>query len=341
MLHRAVFGRVWNAPTAAWPRLERRAARIVARHATVLMNPACGVCGSALLQTVVAGTRPIGRRLYPGAPTLPFGATQLPLFYRECQTCGAARIAPKFRDAIVDGVGATSPEATVDHLMEDPAYVADKQRSIAAHCERTGVARFRSERDSVLDVSCGAGVGLAVLRDRFGWRDCRGIECDPTAAHIARRRRGLDFACGLLHTVSLPEGHFDLVVLDNTLEHHADPKQAMQLVRKALRRGGAALIVVPNFHGRTVELLGIDYWNLNWGHWHYFTAQSLTRLLHEAAFEVDRVQCDGVEQVTADRLGTAAQVDAHVELSGAAAAALAPHDRRLRGDYLTVLAVAV
>lgn len=340
--HGVVFGRVHNAAPAAFRELERRAARITARHEAVLTMPGCAVCGAdaAALRTAVAGTRPFGRRLYPGAPALPFGVVRLPLLYRECGTCGAARIAPTFRDRWIDAVGATSPEAAADHWMEDPAYVEDKQRSIATHCERADVARFRSARNSVLDVSSGAGVGLEVLRECFGWRDCRGIECDPTAVRIARERRGLDVAQGLLHTVALPEGHFDLAVLDNTLEHHADPRQALRLVRRALRRGGAVLIVVPNFHGHSVELLGIDYWNLNWGHWHYFTPQSLARLLRDAGFAVERLQCSGVEQVTADRLGAVAQVGAHVELDGDAVAALAPHDRRMRGDYVSALAIA-
>ncbi|MBL9075897.1 MAG: class I SAM-dependent methyltransferase [Planctomycetes bacterium] len=266
---------------------------------------------------------------------------RLPLLYRECTTCGAARIAPTFHATWIDGIDTTNQDATTAHWMEDPAYVADKQRSVTVHCERADIDRFRSGRGSVLDVSCGAGVGLEVLRDRFGFADCRGVECDPTAVRIARERRGLDVVRGLLHTAPLPEAHFDLAVLDNTLEHHADPRQAIRLVRRALRRGGAVLIVVPNFHGRTVELLGIDYWNLNWGHWHYFTAQSLARLLNDAAFALERVACTGVERITVERLGEAAQVDAHIELDGVAAMALPPGEQRLRGDYLSAVAVAV
>lgn len=224
--------------------------------------------------------------------------------------------------------------------MEDPGYVADKQRSIVTHCERAAVGRFRSSRNSVLDVSCGAGVGLAVLRDRLGWHDCRGIECDPVAVRIARERRGLDLAHGLLHTVDLPARHFDLVVMDNALEHHAQPRRALERVRHTLRPGGAVLIVVPNFHGHTVEQMGLDYWNMNWGHWHYFTAGSLARLLAATSFTLERVYCTGIEDVTAARFGGTTPADAHAELDGASASALAAHERPLRGDYLTALAVA-
>ena len=249
LAYRLLTGTVHDAPAAQWPRLLARATRIVARHAEVFLHPTCGVCGGDTLQPAVAGSRPIGLRLHPGGRRIPFGALRLPLIYKQCVDCGAARIAPTFRDTWIDNFDERAPSTAATHWMEDLGYVEDKQRSIATHYERAGIDRFRSDRNSVLDVSCGAGVGLAVLRDRFGWRDCQGVECDPEAVRIANEQRGLIVAHGLLHTVDLPANHFDLVVMDNALEHHANPRQALQLVRRALRPGGAVLIVVPNFHG--------------------------------------------------------------------------------------------
>ncbi|MGE3172002.1 MAG: methyltransferase domain-containing protein [Planctomycetota bacterium] len=332
-------GRVGNAAASEWPRLAARAAALAARTPDVLVRRECAVCGGTSLRVAAAGWRPPGAQLYPGGRRIPRRARRVPLIYEQCAACGAARINPTFRDDWIDGVeAAAAPPAT--HWMEDPAYVADKQASVLAHCERMQVQRFRSERNAALDVSCGAGVGLAALRDRLDWRDCRGTECDPAAVRIAREVRGLDVQQGLVHRVALPAGAFDLAVLDNALEHHADPLAALRAVRAALRPGGAALVIVPNFDGHTVAHLGVDYWNLNWGHWHYFTLPSLARLLTTAGLCPERAYCEGVEAPTAIALG-AAPAGTFVELDGAAIAAVPPLERRLRGDYLTVLAVAV
>ncbi|HEX5052251.1 MAG TPA: methyltransferase domain-containing protein [Planctomycetota bacterium] len=319
---------------------EAAADRIALHCPEVLQHHACGVCGARDLRYVCSGRRLLGRRLYAGAPRLPRSARRLPSNYRECKQCGAARISPAPRREWIDfDPGPANPNTA--HWMEEPDYVEDKQRSVAVHHERLGLTRFQSERCSVLDVSCGSGVGLATMRDRFAWRDCRGVECDPVAAGAARAWRGLDVQQGLVYDSVLPDAHHDLVMFDNSLEHHAEPRLALRRARRTLRPGGAVAIVVPNWHGLAVEILASQYWNLNWGHWHYFTVQSLAGVLHSESLQLVRAYCDGVEEAVAARLEHCLPPGVVVDLDGTAIAALPRTERVFRGDYITLLAVAV
>jgi SAM-dependent methyltransferase len=51
---------------------------------------------------------------------------------------------------------------------------------------------------------------------------------------------------GSYETADLPEGYFDVVSMQDCLEHFPDPLGALEKTRRILRPGGALLAVTPN-----------------------------------------------------------------------------------------------
>ena len=107
-------------------------------------------------------------------------------------------------------------------------------------------------------------------------------------------------------TVGVPEAEmeafaaagrrFDLVWLDNVLEHVPRPRQVLQRVRGVLEPGGLLLIEVPNDNSplhrylESRELIERPFWQAWPEHLSYFTSESLQRLLAAHGFEVvDRI----------------------------------------------------
>lgn len=111
---------------------------------------------------------------------------------------------------------------------------------------------FRAGSDAdidVLDVGCGYGYVAVELARRC--RRVVGIEPSPFLAGAARRVVALS---GLSNVELRPDSveqlddssAFDLVVLDNVLEHLPRQDHALSLIVRALRPGGLLYIVVPN-----------------------------------------------------------------------------------------------
>src|SRR6202040_2799794 len=98
----------------------------------------------------------------------------------------------------------------------------------------------------ILDVGCGDGFHLRLLRDfgPAGW-SLEGVDASPRAVEAARRA-GLTVHQGTVETVSLPEAHYDLVLLIATIEHVDDPPGVLRAVRRLLRPGGRVVIVTDN-----------------------------------------------------------------------------------------------
>jgi len=107
----------------------------------------------------------------------------------------------------------------------------------------------QSSRGRLLDVGCGSGGFLAEMRS-LGW-DVRGVEPDPSAVRVARKRWGLDVACGTLEAGRFREGSFDVVTLSHVIEHLPDSIGTLRECGRVLAPDGRLVVVTPN-----IESLG-------------------------------------------------------------------------------------
>lgn len=108
----------------------------------------------------------------------------------------------------------------------------------------TPIAQLR-----VLDVGCGYGYTSVELA-----RQCRqvvGIDASNMLIEHARvlrlqsQLRNIEFYCHPaeeLHDIA----HYDLVILDNVLEHLPDQPAALRRISQSLKPGGVVFILVPN-----------------------------------------------------------------------------------------------
>jgi SAM-dependent methyltransferase len=95
----------------------------------------------------------------------------------------------------------------------------------------------------ILEVGAGTGSNLSMLQ-RFGQLDA--IEPDAGARALASRRGGFRVAGGMLpDDIDLPDGHYDLIVLLDVLEHVDDDAGSLRVLRNKLAPGGRIVLTVP------------------------------------------------------------------------------------------------
>ncbi|MBB5684058.1 methionine biosynthesis protein MetW [Sphingobium boeckii] len=127
----------------------------------------------------------------------------------------------------------------------------------------------------VLDVGCGDGALMAVLRDRLGV-DARGLEIDPENVSSAVAR-GLSVIQGNAEAdlVDYPDDSFDYAILSQTLQTTMRPDLVLE---QLLRIGRQAFVSFPNFAHWRVRL------SLLWG-----GRMPVTRLLPVAWYETPNI----------------------------------------------------
>jgi len=135
----------------------------------------------------------------------------------------------------------------------------------------------------LLDVGCSSGEKLQTFRKR-GF-EVFGVDMAADAIKRANDRFGDGFSCGKLEDVHYESDSFDVVRIDNTLEHIQKPKELLQEIRRILRPGGLLLVYVPNGESLTMHLLK-GYSINSWIPFHIalYSPKTLRSLLSEAGF---------------------------------------------------------
>lgn len=262
----------------------------------------------------------------------------LVLRYKRCRHCGLVFInpLPSFSDVDVHSFDGECNIVAWREIDWDE-YAEDKLKFIGFYYKQLGLDSVRLH-NRVLDVSCGPGVTLDYLRKK-GW-EVTGVDPDRFSQRKAREVFGLEIHNGLITDLDLPGEYFDLIIMDNSLEHYFDPLSALLTAFRLLRKGGALCIVVPNSDGLSTSYCGQ---NLHWGHWYAYCPKTLSQILHQIGFLIDGLIADqgGVipQQVVDLGVDTSAYIEGlSYRFSGPETAAKIA-EKNIFADYFSIIAV--
>jgi SAM-dependent methyltransferase len=92
-------------------------------------------------------------------------------------------------------------------------------------------------------------------------------------------------------TEAFDEGSFDLVYMNDVIEHLRDPVSEIDAIRRRIVPGGAIFVVTMNMRGLTPRLRGAK-WGVvtNPTHFWFYDETSLTATLRAAGFDRMEVQ---------------------------------------------------
>jgi SAM-dependent methyltransferase len=174
---------------------------------------------------------------------------------RECPRCGIGVTHPRLEgDALARHYPSDYDQW---HRQKNSVFALGMQvlTRIRASLPPYGAFMSRGHGD-LLDVGCGRG-DLAALFGLMGWA-AHGLDVSPAAVEAARAA-GVDAYVGTVASAPWPDGSFDLVVMNHSLEHMPDPMAALVHIRRLLRPGGTLIVAVPNWESWQRRLFG-TYW---------------------------------------------------------------------------------
>lgn len=189
----------------------------------------------------------------------------------------------------------------VEYSEEELSYFRMKNRQVERVADRVwsklgGLQR----RPRLLDVGCGEGFALAYFRER-GY-EVRGFDYSEYGIRKFNPDRLADFSRGDVFDllgVEIDRGTvYDLVLLDNVLEHVLEPETLLERLHALVAASGVLCLEVPNdfspMQGLLLSHRIVDrpYWLKPPIHISYFTAASLRRVAEEKGWVVETIIAD-------------------------------------------------
>jgi 2-polyprenyl-3-methyl-5-hydroxy-6-metoxy-1,4-benzoquinol methylase len=189
------------------------------------------------------------------------------------------------------------PEEHWEYFQKQHVQIPDNLRALSV------LNAHFPQRGKLLEVGSFCGIFLDRIR-ADGW-DAVGLEPFRAVADYSRHTYGLNIVDGVLPRPELPDGSFDAVVMLHVIEHMPDPMANLVELRRLLRPGGMLVVETPRFDSLMFRLLGRRERSISAcdGHIYLFTVQTLSRMLEEAGFKVERVDLVG-RTLTLQRLMT-------------------------------------
>lgn len=140
------------------------------------------------------------------------------------------------------------------------------------------------EKRRMLDVGSALGDSLAEAK-KLGWKKVEGVELSEYAAKESRKR-GLKVKIGTLCDAKYSSDRFDVVTLQDVIEHVKNPLPEMEEVYRVLKPGGIVFLVTPDIGGWWARLLGPFWYHYKPGeHIMYFSQATLRNVLKKSKFK--------------------------------------------------------
>lgn len=194
-----------------------------------------------------------------------------------CSNCGLIFVNPRDNENTISN-------QYQDNLTSPISYYQVTAKTDAINFnKRLDWIESKMSRGKVLDIGCNVGTFLELSKNR-GW-EVMGIEPNKKACEICNSK-GLNVRCGLFgHEMakSLEGNRFDLITLNDTIEHFTHPVEMVRMIAACIRQNGFLAISTPNVDNILARIFQIKPKE----HLFYFNKSTLSRFLEGAGFKIE------------------------------------------------------
>lgn len=169
--------------------------------------------------------------------------------------------------------------------MVDEKYVEEEfGRRLSARSILKKLGKFKKHGNKLLDIGCCTGFLLDEAKN-MGW-DTFGVELSAWASRYAAEKFNLKIYNMPLEKAAFPNEYFDIVIMQDTIEHLHHPRQMLLEINRILKTNGMLYINTPDIESFISKILKAKWWGINQFHLYYFSKKSLSEILNLSGFFV-------------------------------------------------------
>ena len=144
----------------------------------------------------------------------------------------------------------------LEEYYEEVEASFEKRKELGYKDVTEKIAGFLNKGDKVLEIGCGTGPKLRILRDEYGF-EVDGLEISPIASKY-HEKHNLNVQIESIESFEAEDEHYDCVFMWSVADHFADPMAAFKKCADLLKPGGTFLMASINTDGFDHAITGLD-----------------------------------------------------------------------------------
>jgi 2-polyprenyl-3-methyl-5-hydroxy-6-metoxy-1,4-benzoquinol methylase len=210
-----------------------------------------------------------------------------------CKNCKLVYASP--RDKEIVSKGEYTKVKSIDYISGKKEKIIDAKRIITVikkELEEKGnrnKKKTKKKKLKMLDIGCFAAFLLTeAKKNNF---EVYGIEPSKWAADYNKKVLKIEnMLCGTIDNSSFRDSFFDVIVLNEVIEHLHDPNKMINFCNKKLKKNGIMVIIAPDFASIHSKLMKEKWWFIEKVHLYYFTRKTMQELLEKNNFSGIRIK---------------------------------------------------
>ncbi|KKN62288.1 hypothetical protein LCGC14_0513480 [marine sediment metagenome] len=144
--------------------------------------------------------------------------------------------------------------------------------------------RIKNDKYKIMDIGCGTGEALGVLRKKIPEAYCVGIEESLIASEITKKNYRIKVINEDFMDIDLKDDNFDLITCMGILEHVFNPIDFLNKIWTSLKKNGILLIQSPNILDINPEIALPKVFKMV--HTYYYSSKTIEKILNKTKFRI-------------------------------------------------------
>ncbi|MEK7576214.1 MAG: class I SAM-dependent methyltransferase [Patescibacteria group bacterium] len=171
-----------------------------------------------------------------------------------------------------------------DVISKTEYYLSTAEEDKKSFIRRLNLIERYCNPGRLLDIGCGPGIFMSVAKER-GWA-VFGVDIN-TASVEQCSKIDLKVTAGAFPHHDLENQLFNVIVMNDAIEHFSHPRQVLAEAYKLLETGGLLFISTPDIKSLIARVSGSRWLHMKpIEHLTYFDRNTISRLLAEVGFKV-------------------------------------------------------
>ena len=197
----------------------------------------------------------------------------------QCRECSLRYVNPRLRSSQLAKLYNEDTISTHTYYVETRSADEKTFNKRLALIEKT-----LGKKGTLLDIGCNVGTLLFLAKEK-GW-ECHGVDINKKVRPFFKNT-GIPLKIGDIFNISFPKNSFDVIVMNDLIEHVPDPHKLLKYVYSLLKKGGFLFLATPDGGSVMANILGKHWFHLKpQEHLFYLNKQHITRLFNQNKFDV-------------------------------------------------------